>query len=510
MSGQVADSAGEQSDNSLTGSTEEADVAFALAHHDPPVPTDPRQLALRTRELTHTIARELAAAAPAGWERLDAVFVWTVAAQSWRIAVTEGDRPARMEPSIRVLAAVREQREAAARMAAGPWWRMLIRLTAAGGLDTDYDYGDEPFPDEDLLAPDAYLADLQAYPRARLPVWLAAYVGHRDRQLRSPRAAAEQARRHRDTGTHPLPSTGDFPDLPRLWARWATLAAVYAAVGSSGGPRILPSLAWFEGMGRSGSSLYLLAHDRAVISGGVWNASNLDAAYNGKDSLPDLYAGAPEWITDAVLNPRAAAGTLSFCYWWDDGRWYRGESPAGPDLAPAVPGLWTAESTAGVAGRVLAAVGRRIDADVETAAAQLISAAESGTVTRSLLAGLLDSDTSDIDAAHNQLTLAGLTSAIAESPLPQQEAVARVRAHILEQGHETTAYPLDRLKAERVQHGWMVYVPTAPGQVMLGRAVYYIADDAVVEKSSSSVPPQRYLIGFGHRYRDRARAARSS
>ncbi|MEC3952994.1 hypothetical protein VMT65_08135 [Nocardia sp. CDC153] len=372
-------------------------------------PTDEQQqIAARARDLTHAIARELAAAAPTGWQRLEAVFAWTVAAHASRIYSFRDAQVLRMEPSDKVIGLVHDQRETAARMPEGPWWRLSIRLTNSGALETHYDYGEEPFPDEDLFAPEAYHADLERYPRSRVPVWLGAYVGHQDRQRRSPRTAAEQARRHRDGGMHPQLSTDDFPPLPQLWARWTTLAALYTAIGSPEGPRILPSLAWFEGPTRSGSTLYLLAHDRAVISGGVWNASNLDAAYNQTAPMPELYAGAPEWITDSVLNPRAANGTLSFCYWWDNGRWYRGDSPPGPAIAAAVPGIWTAESTLGIATRVLASGGVNIDGSAERNAAELISNAESGVVSRSMLATLLGADTFDIDAAINQFALAGL------------------------------------------------------------------------------------------------------
>ncbi|MFE3956887.1 hypothetical protein ACFXPS_22195 [Nocardia sp. NPDC059091] len=506
MTGRPTNPDDEYLDNFMKGfadASDAPDIGFTLVHHDQPPAIDQQQIAAQAKELTHTIARELAATAPAGWERLDVVFVWTVAAQSWRIFFSKGDRSVRVDPSEKVLTLVREQREVAARMVEGPWWRMLIRLTSAGALETEYDYGDEPFPDDDLFVPDAYLADLQTYPRLRVPVWLAAYIGHQDRQKRSPRVAAEQARGDSENGVLPHPSTEDFPPLPRLWGRWATIAAMYAATDSPEGPRILPSLAWFESPTRSGSTLYLLAHDRAVISGGVWNAPELETAYNQGTPMPELYAGAPEWITDAVLNPRAATGTLSFCYWWDNGHWYRGQSPTGPGIAVAVPGLWTAESTAGIVARVLTSGGRYVDEKVKDAAAELISAAESGTVTRSLVTAVLDADTFDVDAALNQFTLAGLTLSIPESPLPKGEALARVRHYILEHGYNTTAYPLERLTAERIDHGWMVFVPTAPGQIMIGRAIYYIADDGVIEKSSSSIPPHRYLPGFGQRFRER-------
>ena len=41
---------------------------------------------------------------------------------------------------------------------------------------------------------------------------------------------------------------------------------------------------------RSGSTLYVLPGDRAVLSGGKWNSELLEAAYNGGAPLPDLYS----------------------------------------------------------------------------------------------------------------------------------------------------------------------------------------------------------------------------
>jgi hypothetical protein len=38
----------------------------------------------------------------------------------------------------------------------------------------------------------------------------------------------------------------------------------------------------------------------------------------------------------------------------------------------------------------------------------------------------------------------------------------------------------------------MVFVPTEPGEISIGRAIFYIADDGVLEQSSSSVAPSVY------------------
>ncbi|MFJ4658134.1 hypothetical protein ACIP5Y_43280 [Nocardia sp. NPDC088792] len=482
------------------------DVGFTLVSHPGAAPVvDDQQIIQRARELSHQIARELAAAAPAGWERVDAVFAWTVAAKTWDVVYSATDQAVRAQPSEAVLILVQEQRDVAAQMSEGPWWRMRVSLTAAGQVETDYDYGDEPFPDEQLFPAEAYLADLKEYPRKRLPVWLAAYVSHGGRLLRSPRTAAEQARADRAKEIRGQATTQDFPALPLLWARWTALAATMTALGESYGPRILPSLAWFEGRNRSGSTLYLIG-ERAVISGGVWNAPELDAVYNQGARMPELYAGAPDWVTDAVLNPRAATGQLSFCYWWEDGQWFRGESPAASALVEAVPGVWTHETTAGLILNVLtSATGEPVDERIESAVALLISAAEAGVVTYETLTTVFDPARHDVDAALNQFSLAGLRAFVTAPPLSRIDAIEQIRRYILGRGSDTSGYPLDQLTADRIEHGWMVYVPTRPGEIMIGRAIYYIADDGVVEPASSSVPPAVYTAGFTQRFLERSK-----
>ncbi|MEV6069814.1 hypothetical protein AB0L82_24975 [Nocardia sp. NPDC052001] len=481
------------------------DVGMTIVSHPgQPSGPDEKQITERARELTHEIARALAADGPEGWERIDAVFAWTVATQAWNVIYSAQGRGVRAEPPQATLLLVQEQREVAAQLSEGPWWRMRIVLTDKGEIQTDYDYGDEPFPDDQLFPAEAYQADLAEYPRRRLPVWLAAYVGHEGRQARPPRVAAEQSRLDRGKGVHGEVSTTDFPVLPLLWARWTAIAATYAALEVTQGPRILPSLAWFETTKRSGSTLYVLPGDRAVISGGVWNSPELDAAYNGEAPMPELYAGAPDWVTDAVLNPRTASGLLSFCYWWENGRWYRGESPSGPGLALACPGVWTSDVTAEIiTGALAQATGAPLSDQDRSAVATLVAAAEAGVVTFETITAAIDPARFDVDAALNQFTLAGLRTFVTAPPLSRVDAIEQVRAHIVDKGSDTTGYPLDQLTADRIESGWMVYVPTQPGEIMLGRAIYYIADDGVIEAASSSVPPAVYIAGFVQRYRAR-------
>jgi hypothetical protein len=90
--------------------------------------------------------------------------------------------------------------------------------------------------------------------------------------------------------------------------------------------------------------------------------------------------------------------------------------------------------------------------------------------------------------------------------LPREEAISRVREYILDRGMDTTGYPLSQLKADRFSCGWLVYVPVPKGKIAIGRALFYIADDGVLEPSSSSVAPRAFVVGFEQRFRERQAA----
>ncbi|AHH15735.1 hypothetical protein NONO_c09280 [Nocardia nova SH22a] len=487
--------------------SDEPDVGFTLGGGIPVPDTSVVDPEARIRELSHDIARELAASAPEGWRELTAVFAVTVVVGGGEVVFTDDEeRMLRAEPPESVLDSVREHRDLSASFEGGPWWRLLVQLDREGHLNVDYDFGDDPFPDDQLLTPEAYLADLQAYPRERIPVWLAAYIGHDDRQSRPPAEAARQIRADRAAGVVPVVSDNDFPDLATLWSRWSVMAAAFVAAGSQWGPRVLPSLGWFEGSRRGGCTLYLLPGGRAVLSGGVWDAPALDAAYNRGEPMPRLYAGAPEWVSNSVLNPRFGNGLLSFCYWWEDGRWYRGESPAADELSDALPGVWTSATVAQViCGLIDGETGDDLRAAVDT----LVAAAEANVVTRETLVSVFGDDGSfDIDGAFNQISMAGATFT-GPAPLPETAALDRVRRHITEQETDTDRYPLERLCADRISVGWMVYVPTDPDEVAIGRAIFYVADDGVLEQSSSSIAPSIYADGFEQRFRERRGALRA-
>ncbi|WP_433520922.1 hypothetical protein ACQPZ2_26475 [Nocardia pseudovaccinii] len=444
--------------------------------------------------LADRIADGLRETAPPGWQRLEAWFAMTVVAESALLVVDDGIRSFRCPVSDAVWVAVRRHRQVSAGDEGGPWWRLLVRIDA-DGVEADADHGAAPFPGEQLFAPEAYLADLERYPRDRLPVWLAAYLGRGEHRTRTPRAAATAMRADQRAGLRAAAVDNELPQLAVLWARWAVLAAAFVAVGSRQGPRIGPSVGIFEGAGRSGSTLTLLPGDRAVLSGGVWDAPILDAMYNAGAAMPELFAGAPDWVADPVLNPRAATGLLSFCYWWQAGRWYRGESVPIRECAPALPAVWTVGTAAGVVGSLL----DDRSGGTPDAAELLVSAAQAGAVTREAIVQVFGRG-ADIDGAMFQFVLADLDANHAEG-IGEADALDLVRDHIRRQGYDTTGYPLSTLRADRISVGWLVRSPVPDGEMALDRAVFYVADDGVVERSTSSVPLSVFVTEFERRFR---------
>ncbi|WP_433203106.1 hypothetical protein ACQP1G_13480 [Nocardia sp. CA-107356] len=446
--------------------------------------------------LADRIADGLRQLAPPGWQRLAAWFAMTVVAESAQLMVDDGSRSIRYQVSDAVWEMVRRHRQLSAGSEYGPWWRLLVRIDA-DNVEVVPDHGaEEPFPGEQLFAPDAYLADVERYPRARLPVWLAAYIGHGERQSRPPQAAVDGSR----AGVQAVAVDGELPELAVLWARWAVLAAAFVAVGSRRGPRIGPSVGIFESAGRSGSTLTLLPGGRAVLSGGVWDAPVLDAVYNGSGAMPKLFAGAPDWVADPVLNPRAITGLLSFCYWWEAGRWYRGESAPIPECAPALPAVWTVSTVAGV---VVSLLGDRSGENPQ-AAELLVLAAQAGAVSREAMVQVVgDGDEVDIAGGLFQLMLADLV-ADRVAGIREADALDLVRDHIRQRSYDTTGYSLSRLRADRISVGWLVRSPVPDGDLALDRAVFYVADDGVVERSTSSVPLSVFVTDFERRFRIRS------
>lgn len=378
------------------GSEDASPIAdFTIVDTPPQASGDEAALAEEASRLLDPIVQKLAQLGPTGWHEFSAEFAFTVSSQIAQLQFWSGDRTGLVPVPQSVAELVRRQREVAAQMPAGPWLRLLLTVTNRGETTVNYDYGDEPLPDDQLVAPEHYRNDLEAFPRTHVPIWLAGYIAGPAAQGRDPRQAAATA-----AGTASV--TDDLPPLRDLWARWAVLSAVYAGVGSEWGPRIYPGYGWFESERRSGSTLFALPGDRAVLSGGKWNSELLDAAYNAGTPLPDLYTGAPAWVTDAVLNSRIRNGLLTFCYWWSNGQWYRGATDTSGELDVAVPALWTRKDT--VAAMIRVTGGGRED----ECEALVVAATNNSATAADVEAVFGDTPDADVDSAVNQLSLAGV------------------------------------------------------------------------------------------------------
>ncbi|SCK26985.1 hypothetical protein H181DRAFT_02069 [Streptomyces sp. WMMB 714] len=143
-------------------------------------PPSEEAVAARASGLLGPIAQQLALLGPAGWDRFTAAFSFTVSREVGQLRFWSGSRSTEVPVPEQIAVLVRRQRHLAARMPAGPWWRLLLDLGHEAGANariaTEFDYGDRPLPDCHLLAPEHYRNDLAAYPRAGTPAWLAEYV----------------------------------------------------------------------------------------------------------------------------------------------------------------------------------------------------------------------------------------------------------------------------------------------------------------------------------------------
>lgn len=90
-----------------------------------------------------------------------------------------------------------------------------------------------------------------------------------------------------------------------------------------------------------------------------------------------------------------------------------------------------------------------------------------------------------------------------DGELSSAEAIARVHEYVLDRGLDTAGYPLAKLRVARCSVGWMVYAPVPRGEIAIGRAIFYVADDGVLEHSSLSMAPSIYRDGFEKRCRRR-------
>lgn len=182
-------------------------------------PPSEEVVAARAAGLLGPLAQQLALLGPAGWDRFTAAFSFTVSREVGQLRFWTGSRSTEVPVPEQIAVLVRRQRHLAARMPAGPWWRLLLELGHEGGANariaTVFDYGDRPLPDGHLLAPEHYRNDLAAYPRAGTPAWLAEYVtgagGHGTAARTAPQAAAAEGRAGSPRSGAAAPGPGNAP-----------------------------------------------------------------------------------------------------------------------------------------------------------------------------------------------------------------------------------------------------------------------------------------------------------
>ncbi|WP_396908267.1 hypothetical protein [Mycolicibacterium sp.] len=366
-----------------------------------PASADDVLLAAEAARFIGPIVQALGVLGPPSWEQFNALFAIAGSAEIAQLEFFQREGVVQVPVPVEIMSLVREHRAAAARMSSGPWWLMRLSVDRNGQVSEQFDYGEEPFPRDQLFTPEDYRADIEAMPRPRVPVWLAGYIAGAQAQGRSPGQALAESHADLEAAISAT-ATSDIVALSEVWYRWAVVAAIRAGLHRSTGAWIEPAVASFENGEGSGATLCVLPRDRAVLSGGLWNSPLLDAAYNGGGSLPALFAGAPDWVNDTVLNSRCQRGALSFCYWWDGGQWWRGAVNTFDELDGPLPAIWTDEEA-------INAIVREVGEGLRDQVAGLVAAAAQRAVSRADLVAVLSAAGADIGAANNQLSLAGLS-----------------------------------------------------------------------------------------------------
>ncbi|WP_445161741.1 hypothetical protein ACTXG5_27270 [Mycobacterium sp. Dal123C01] len=399
----------------------------------------------------------------------------------------------------------------------GPWLRLLLDVDRNGRLQLGLDYGDVAIPQGHQLSGKAYLADLEQYPRADIALWLMAYIVDEGLQLRTAAQAAADAANRVTAATVPRQADDEVPPLPALWSRLAALAAVCRGSDAPGGARTDGAYCVYRS-DSGASTLARLPDGRAVLSGGADDSVLLKAAYRGAIEFPQLYRGAPRWIHNLYLDERAWSGLLSFCYWWDGHHWYRAEITERPqpwsaadEIVPAMPDVWTDNSTADLIVDVLTAAGMAERSEVASAAGEFVHAAEARISSLSYLDRLLPHRTRaefDIAEALAQLDSAGVLLP-AHVPIDAEAAKQTVAEYCRANAINSPDHPISRLVATRMDAGWRVSIPVAEGETASGETVFLVADDRVTEAEPSG-PPGEAAFAFAARYASRLRGALAS
>lgn len=200
---------------------------------------------------------------------------------------------------------------------------------------------------------------------------------------------------------HTYPYTDVLPPFPQLWARWASIAAAFAAARIRRGPRMLPLLAWFESAVHDGSVLHALPGGQAVLWGEIGTPQAAGIHHPDGPTNPISRSDSP--LPSA--RPATDVDVISFGYRWEADRWHPLGPPAPGRYTAALPGIWSTDETVD-AITALAAGG--LDEGQRAAAVTMVCAAEIGTVTRAVVTDVFgDQGLFDIDSAMNQFAMAG-------------------------------------------------------------------------------------------------------
>jgi hypothetical protein len=215
------------------------------------------RLAGEAAGLIEPIVQELAASGPPRWERFEAVFAIAGEAEVAQLRFHDATDTVAAPVPVTLMGLVREHRRIAVWMSAGPWWRMLLSVDNSGRVEEQYDYGERPFPDDQLFRPQDYHADIETLPRARVPVWLAGYIAGPAAQGRPPQVAAAAARADAQQGSRPPagarylrsawrhgPAGRSSPPRPRACARTPALGSAPPRPGSRTAAAAVPRCGW--------------------------------------------------------------------------------------------------------------------------------------------------------------------------------------------------------------------------------------------------------------------------
>lgn len=490
--------------DSLAAAGIRVDVEATAAEQDP-------------RALVERVVQSIARVAPPGWEHIHAAFSLAGGAEIVNVVISTPGGRVRMSITSDIIEPIRTHRMVTIGER-GPWLCLQFDCDHTGALQVAFDYGDTEIAPELLLPPEAYLRDFQEFRRPDAPVWLLAYMGNEGQQLRT----AAAARAANSAAGEARAADDEVPAFGGLWARFAVLSAVCRATGAAAvGLRADPAFQVYMG-DNGGCTLARLPGNRAVLSGGRNDSPLLSAAYKGAFAWPDLYRGAPAWLNNLYLDPRAGRGLLSFCYWWDGLHWYRSElaqdRPLGgiehlwtlaDEIACGVPGVWTAETTATLVKDVLTRIGEQPSEKNHYAAIDLVRAAESRIVSESHLVRLFLDEVPaafDIAEALAQFDAADVLLPYFP-PIDQFTAKDLVATFCRSNQIDTVNYDLDHLAASRLDMGWQVFAPVTDGETAIGRAVFLVADDGVIEHASTSVPPSQNESVFADRFAKRIRGS---